>query len=278
MNIRPFILCLSLVFSLVSVNVTASLLIYPIRVSFDETERSAQLTLSNTSSQTNTYRLEWQEKQAKAERGYVNLSEEEAKGLPTASKMLRFSPRQVTLRPGERQLIKLVLRRPRDLAEGEYRSHLLFKALPPNKEDKEEEDTKTSINIVLSFSIPVTVQQGKYDAQVSLKGTNIAYNPSTGNRKVSLNLTREGLHSSSGDISAYWTPSGGEEVLLAKLADYNLWSELSEANISLVSTEVDFTPMDGSLRIEYEGVRDFLGNSYMNRVVDVKRSQIILEN
>jgi P pilus assembly chaperone PapD len=278
MNIKRFLVGCSLTFALLSVNANASLLIYPIRVSFDEIEKRAELTLSNTSTQTNTYRLAWVEKRALPERGYINLSEEEVKDQSIASSMLRFSPRQVTLQPGERQLIKLVLRRPRDLAEGEYRSHLLFKALPPEKNDNDEENTSTSINIVLSFSVPVTVQQGKYNAQVSLKGASIAYNPSTVSSNVSLKLAREGLHSSSGDISAYWTPSGGEETLIAKLADYNIWSELSEANISLVPTGAAFTPTDGRLRIHYEGVRDFRGNTYIDEVIEIKRKQIEIEN
>jgi fimbrial chaperone protein len=276
MNLRQILVGVSLIFGLLSVNANANLLIYPVRVSFDETERRSELTLTNTSSRTNTYRLEWREKSALTEGGYVDLSKEEAEGKPIASPMVRFSPRQVTLKPGERQLIKLALRRPRDLAEGEYRSHLLFKAVPPEKES-DNGSTSTSINIVLSFAIPVTVQQGKYDTQISLKRANIAYNPITGSRKVSLELEREGLHSASGTLSAYWMPRGGKEILIAKVADYNIWTELSEIKASLISTDADFTPMDGRLRIEYEGVRDFRGNTYIDEEIDMNHSQITIE-
>ena len=183
----------------------------------------------------------------------------------------------MTLKPGERQLIKLNLRRPRGLPEGEYRSHLLFKAIANNDEETEVAATGTKINIQLSFSIPVTVQQGAYDAQVMFEKANIVYKPSDGSRSVSLDLVRKGLHSASGDLSAYWTPNGGKEFLLAKIADYNLWSELNEAQAPMISTSEEFTPADGQLRILYEGVRDFKGNTYLDEVIRVNRGQIFIE-
>lgn len=266
-----------ILFGLAANQVNAQLLIYPVRVAFDDTERSAEVNLTNTSDKTRTYRLEWRENRALPERGYATLSEEEAKNFPIASSMIRFSPRQVTLKPGERQLIKLNLRRPRGLPEGEYRSHLLFKAIANNDEETEVAATGTKINIQLSFSIPVTVQQGAYDAQVMFEKANIVYKPSDGSRSVSLDLVRKGLHSASGDLSAYWTPNGGKEFLLAKIADYNLWSELNEAQAPMISTSEEFTPADGQLRILYEGVRDFKGNTYLDEVIRVNRGQIFIE-
>jgi len=277
MNIKKIIIGAGLLAALISANVSANLLIYPVRVSFNETERKAEMTLTNTSSQTNTYRLGWTEKEARSEGGYHDLTDEEAKNFPVASNMLRYSPRQVTLKPGERQLIKLTLRRARGLEEGEYRSHILFKAIPSKEESKSSNGTSTSVNIMMSFAVPVTIQQGKYDVEVSLKDANIAYNPTTGERKVSANLLRQGQHSASGDISAFWKAPGKKEVLIGKIADFNLWSELSEATPSFVPTEADFIPSDGRLRIQYEGVRDFKGNSYLDETVEIKLNQITID-
>jgi fimbrial chaperone protein len=276
MRTKLFLASAGLIFFLVSASVSANLLIYPVRVAFDETERDAEITLTNTSSKINTYRLEWQEKSAKMEGGYQDLSENEAKSMPIASSMLRFSPREVTLKPNERQLIKLRLRRPRDLAEGEYRSHLLFKAIPSVADKGDETATRTQINIVMSFAIPVTIQQGKYDAQVSLQSAKIEYSKKDQSGKVTLGLSRQGQHSASGDISAFWTPTGGSEILLAKIADYNFWPELMEAEVSLISTDADFIPSDGRLRIKYEGVRDFKGISYLDKTIFIKQNEILL--
>lgn len=259
-----------------SYTATANLLIYPVRVSFDQEERTAELTLTNTSSTTNTYRLGWKENFALPEGGYRELSEIEAESSPIASPMLRFAPRQVTLKPGERQLIKVSLRRPRDLADGEYRSHLLFKSLPPSPEKTETQGTSMRINMVMSFAVPVSVQQGDYDAEVKLSDAEIIYNPTTSKGSVKVTLKRSGIHSTSGNIEALWTPKGGEQRMIAKLSDYNVWAELDEAKPSLIWAEEEFTPSDGTLRIRYEGGRDFSGNNYIDETIEVKKEDIRL--
>jgi len=277
MNINLFIAKVGLVFTLLSTCVSANLLIYPVRVSFDEIERTQEVNLTNTSSKITTYRLQWLEKKPLRTGGYQAVTENEAQNMPIASSMLRFSPREVTLKPRERQLIKLRLRRPRDLVDGEYRSHLLFKAMPPKRAEDNSNQTGTMIDMVMSFAIPLTIQQGKYDSHVSLQAAIIEYKVSDGSRKVSLELLRTGMHSSSGDISAYWKPNNSAtEVLLAKRADYNFWAELSESHISLVSTEAKFSPSDGRLRIHYEGSREFRGNTYLDEIIYIKQNQIVL--
>ncbi|WP_100641933.1 molecular chaperone [Alteromonas facilis] len=253
---------------------SANLLIYPVRISFDENERTEQITLTNTSDKTNTYRLQWNENRALPEGGYQLLTEQEAKAqsLPIASDMIRFAPRQVTLKPGERQVIKLSLRRPRDLTDGEYRSHLLLKAIPPEKNAVEE---GVAINMVMSFAVPISVQQGVYDTKVSLEKAAIELSQSTGAANVKLGIKREGLHSPSGDIEAYWTPDGGQEVLLGKIADFSVWTEIDYLEAKLVWTQEKVTPSNGTLRVVYEGVRDFDGIEYINETVRLKSSDFI---
>ncbi|MDC8829763.1 fimbrial biogenesis chaperone [Alteromonas gilva] len=268
----PFIIVVLL---LATFNAAANLLIYPVRVSFDENERTAELSLTNTSQATNTYRLSWRENIALAEGGYEEVKKEDISGLPLASPMLRFAPRQVTLKPGERQVIKLALRRPRDLADGEYRSHLLFKALPSSNDNSGAgSGTSMQINMTVSFAVPVSVQQGSYDSAVKLEDTTLAYDPNQSSGSVTVRLSRQGLHSSSGDISAFWTPDGGKEQLIAKRADYNLWAELDDATTQLVWAKTDFEPQDGTLRILYEGVRDFKGMVYVDETLRFNKSDI----
>lgn len=255
---------------------SANLLIYPVRVSFDQKERVSELTLTNTSQTTNTYRLGWRENRALPEGGYEEIKQADAKSLPIASPMLRFAPRQVTLKPGERQLIKLSLRRPRELADGEYRSHLLLKALPPPRDPNESNGTSMQINMTMSFAVPVSVQQGSYDVNVEFDDAVIQYNPVKNTGTVKVSVSREGLHSSSGDMTAYWTPKGGKERMLAKLADYSVWAELNNATARLIWAMDDFRPEDGTLRIEYEGVRDFRGKKYIDKTITVRKQDIQL--
>jgi fimbrial chaperone protein len=253
---------------------SANLLINPTRVQFNPDTRTADITLINTSEVTTTYRLEWSEKKANATGGYTELTPAEAARFPTASGMLRYSPRQVTLKPKERQTIKVAVRRPQGLAAGEYRSHLMFKALPPNKEVSPQAAAATNIHIVLNFAIPVVVQQGELTHQMAVERAAIRYNPQQKTGSVDVELIRSGLHSAMGNLNAYWTPTGGSERLIAKSGDFNFWAELSGARVSLNWVGAEFAPTDGKLRVEYEGTKHFRGQPFFNRTFSISRSMI----
>lgn len=254
----------------------ANLLINPTRVQFNPSDRTTDVTLINTSQVTTTYRLEWAEKKAKASGGYTDLDSAGAASFPVASKMLRFSPKQVTLKPNERQTIKLAIRRPQGLANGEYRSHLLFRALPPAKNlvEKDQQTASTVIAVVLNFAIPVVIQQGTPNYTVNANSARILFNPSKKDGSVEVDLSRSGMHSVIGNISAYWTPAGGKEQLIAKLGDYNFWPELSSARTTLHWVGTDFAPADGKLRLVYEGVKDFRGKILFEKNLAITRSAI----
>jgi fimbrial chaperone protein len=261
--------------------VSANLLINPTRVVLSPSDRTADVTLINTSTTTNTYRIGWVEKKAKEAGGYDDLSPEAAANFPIASSMIRYSPKQVTLKAGERQTIKLAIRRPQGLANGEYRSHLLFKALPPaDAEQAEGRDNSTSlkINILLTFAIPVVVQQGSLNYQVTLNNASISYNPANKSGAVNLNMARTGTSSVIGNIDAYWTPKGGKEQIIAKLGDYNLWPELQQAIPPLIWTGTNFAKTDGQLRIVYEGTNDFRGKVFFDKTFNIQGSMIKTTN
>lgn len=269
-------MCAGLLLSLVAQSVWANLLINPTRVQFGPTDRTADVTLINTSQVTTTYRLEWSEKKAKVNGGYQDLTAAAAANFPIASSMLRFSPKQVTLKAGERQTVKLAIRRTQGLTAGEYRSHLSFRALPPQtpEEGANTNTASTTVNIVLSFAIPVVVQQGALQYGIAANNARITYNPNQKTGSVDVDLSRTGLHSVIGNINAYWTPSGGQERLIAKAGDYNFWPELNTTTVPLTWVGADFALADGKLRITYEGAKDFRGKIFFDKTFSISRSMI----
>jgi fimbrial chaperone protein len=267
------------VIALMSFWVEANLVIHPIRVQFNSGDRSTEVTLLNDSKTTNTYRLELQDKKAKKGGGYIDLTADTINGFPTASSMIRFTPRQVTLKPGERQTIKLSLRRPARLAEGEYRSHLLFKALPPPaslaRPDEQTAGLTMRLNLVTSFVIPVVVQHGTANSKVSLAAASIHYDTTTPSKSnVLVEINRVGKFSTYGDLEAYWTPQGGKERLIAKAASFSAWPELNNTSIALAWVGADFAPSNGKLRILYKGMRDFRGQTIFDTAIQIDRSAI----
>jgi fimbrial chaperone protein len=273
-------LFVALLIGAISQTTWANLLINPTRVQFNANDRTADVTLINTSKFTTTYRLGWVEKKAKINGGYHDLNATEAANFPTASNMIRFSPKQVTLKAGERQTIKLAIRRPQNLAAGEYRSHLQFKALPPKtlEEGFNPNASATAINIVLNFAIPVVVQQGSLQYDLATSGAQISFNPNQKTGSVEVDLSRTGIHSATGHLNAYWTPNGGQERLLAKAGDFNFWPELSRTTATLGWVGADFAVTDGKLRIVYEGVKDFRGKILLEKTFSLNRSSIKILN
>lgn len=270
---------ISVLLSLCAQGVSANLLINPTRVDFHSNTRTVDVTLINTSQTTNTYRIEWAEKKATAD-GYEDLSPSAAASLPIASPMLRYSPRQVTLKPNERQTIKLAIRRPQGLANGEYRSHLLFKALPPPPADKNDGEVAPELkfNVVLSFAIPVVVVQGPMSYDVTLNDASISYNPNQKTGSVKVTMSRSGVNSTMGNINAYWTPNGGTEKLIAKTGDYNFWPEVSRTSVDLGWVGTEFAKTDGKLRIVYEGTKGFRGKTFFEKTITVTGGMIKTAN
>ena len=254
----------------------ANLLIHPNSINFQVNERSQVITLANTSDRMTTYQLQWKENIALPAGGYRVMQESEKTTFMLASPYIRFSPRQVTLGPRERQSVKLLLRRVRNLQDGEYRSHLLFKAMPSDVSESAEPIKNPTMNIsmVLNFSIPVALRVGDYDAQVTVKQPEIQYDPIRNTGAVFLSLERRGIHSAFGDISAFWKPKGGTEYLLAKSANHSLWTELNQYRHRLSWAASDFTPQNGELRIHYQGVKLFRDLDYVNQTFDYKQSNI----
>lgn len=276
--------CTGILFSLLTHQSFANLLINPTRIVFNPTDRTTDVTLINISQTTNTYRIEWMEKKAKETGGYDDLTPAAAANFPIASAMLRYSPKQVTLKAGERQTIKMAIRRPQGLASGEYRSHLVFKALPPmgplapEKVQDEQEASSMKVNILLTFAIPVVVKQGDITYQVAMEDASIAYNPGNNTGNVTVNMSRSGANSVIGNIDAYWTPDGGKEQIIAKTGDFNFWPEVNQAKATLTWVGTGFAKTDGKLRIVYEGTKDFRGKVFFDKTINIKGSMIKTAN
>lgn len=255
----------------------SNLLIHPTRVNLTSNDRTFVMTVGNTANVKATYELSWAEKRALPQGGYESLNGEVDKPATALSDMVRFSPRRVTLEPGERQSVKLLLRRARGLSEGEFRSHLQFKAVPNASQavNKPAASTALKVNVVLNFAIPVVLQVGDYDANISVNSAAIAINNESG--VVATTLLRNGKHSTWGDIEVYWRPEGGKESLLAKSGGVNVWAEINTLTQELPLIQRNFKPSDGELRIIYKGVGPFANNIYDEKTFFINKKDIIVK-
>ena len=107
----------------------AELMLHPTRIVFEQNQRAAQIELINNGTKPASYRIALVNRRM-TDAGQFEPADTPAPGERFADGMLRYSPRQITLQPGTAQTVRVMLRKPAELAEGEYRSHLLFDKLP----------------------------------------------------------------------------------------------------------------------------------------------------
>lgn len=236
----------------------AGLLIAPLRLNFDDRERSKTVVIMNTSKTTNTYRIGFKNLQQLASGGYKELSpEEEANSsLFFANDMIRFSPRQVTLAPGERQQVRLSLRKPENLENGDYRSHLSFTQLPnPDMLKNNQENQGIKLYMLTSFSIPVLVRQGELVVNPKITETRIV-KTKQGTWQVEVDVTRLSNFSTFGKMVVYWRANASESYQELNFIDNaTLYREIENRTINIVLNKKQVQP--GQFKVVYEPHKSF---------------------
>ena len=252
----------------------SSLLITPTRVAFEERDRSARVTLLNSSNKEQSYRLELMDQKATVAGPYVQLTELEKEQFPSAQQFLRFSPRQVTLGPGERQTVKVIARRAKDLADGEYRSHLQFTALPPKDDSANSGQMEIKLNLLLSYSIPVILRKGASDVQIDINDI-VLISPSEGQQswQASVRMSRAGLHSPTGRLLAFLVNSDGSHKQVGVLNGLNIFTELDSRQANIILPDFRASRQD-ALKIVYEGQQEYVNTIFATKQMPLTEVKI----
>lgn len=199
-----------------------NLTVTPTRVVFEGRNRSAVIALVNNGGEAAVYRISVINMRMSESGQFERI--EAGKRLPGeqfADKLFRYAPRQVELAPGESQNIRLLLRKPAGLAEGEYRSHLLIQAIPKDGAGQSVEAPTTqggvSINLLVipGVSLPVIVRHGALEAQGRISDLYMLSPEKPDDQsRLSFRIGRSGSRSLFGDLAARYFPPGKEEGLV----------------------------------------------------------------
>jgi hypothetical protein len=134
--------------------------------------------------------------------------------------LFRYSPREVTLEARESQTIRIQVRKPAELQAGEYRLHMMFRAIPPTAElatpsTKPAATKGLSIRLtpIYGIAIPVILRHGETSAKVSLTNLNLDAN----HQNLRLYLERQGNQSVYGDLRVTLLPPSGQPQVLAEV-------------------------------------------------------------
>lgn len=271
-NISIKFLILALFFDMSKVY--ANLLITPTRIEFEQRDRSAKVSLVNTSQETKTYKVFWREQRQAVDGKYIPLIDNDNDFL-SASSMIRYSPRQVTLQPGERQHIRLAVRKPKALAQGEYRSHLVFEAQPDrrNKENNPKKQAEMKIYINLAFSIPIIIRQGDLHTDTRLAKVKLLTKEINGTNHIgaSIYINNTSTSSTLGSLKVFFQKDEqSQEKQIGILNNVAIYPEVSNRIITIGFTNHDIE--NGIMRIEYQGSDNFKGTTFFNERVVVTQS------
>ena len=226
MTMKQSRLCVFAFLSLMYAQVShAGIVLNPQRIVVMGDENTASLELLNTSDQAERYQIYFENKKMLEDGSIVEIPEGEGAG-PYAGDMIRYSPRRVDIDAKGSQTIRLAIRRPNDLPDGEYLSHLALKQIPMNRESEESakdsnpKDEKTlsfKVQPILKLAIPVIVRQGPLQATAAL--SDIAIEPAKeGAPTLHFKLHREGNRSLYGDVEIFQLEAGviGSRIGFAK--------------------------------------------------------------
>lgn len=181
------------------------LLVSPVRVTFEGRDRVAELTLVNKGDAPANYRISFVNRRMNDD-GSFEAIEAPTDGELFSESMVRYAPRSVSLAPNAPQTLRLMLRKPTELAEGEYRSHLHLAAVPDDAGSASVEAASgnadgISIQLkpIYGVTIPVIVRHGALSADAEISALSFA--PSTdGAGELTLRLERNGTKSLYGDL------------------------------------------------------------------------------
>jgi P pilus assembly chaperone PapD len=198
----------------------AVLQVLPTRVVLENQQRSMNITLINKGDEEGNYRLFLRNIRAEENGKFREILDDEAilDGELFADKMIRFSPRRVTVPARSKQKVRVVLRKPKDLSDGEYRSHLVFRKLPKQESILDEAESNDQLSFafqpVVEITIPVIVRHGQISAELGLKEVTVINDEDDG-QQIKVYITRKGTRSLYGDIGVWWDNGEDEEQRIA---------------------------------------------------------------
>lgn len=227
----------------------------PKRLEFDDRARGAnEVIVFNRGDAAATFRVELVDRLMQTDGSMI---EGPSSAVGSAASFVRFSPRRVTLGPGESQVIRVQARAPGDLPTGEYRTHLTVSALPVAGSEADAtasgSDDAAGLQIrlvpVFGMSIPVIVRQGAPEVSVGIE--NIRATQADGRPAVTFDLTRSGSRSAYGDLTVELIGATGEQVV-ALARGVGVYPEIPYRTVVLpLMADAPLLPSGGRVRVTY---------------------------
>jgi P pilus assembly chaperone PapD len=224
------------------------LLVAPTRIVLNGS-RGTQIILNNIGDDVATYRISVELRRMTPDGSLVDVP------APTvaekaAEDMILYAPRKVTLPPNQPQTINIAARAPAGLADGEYRVHLLFRAIPAPRPVTAEQSAQKGISFALTpvygVTIPVIVRLGNLQAKAGISDVHLAKD--NGKPAVALDLTRSGSRSTFGEVRVI---KAGIKDPIAIQRGIAVYTEVGQRSVSIPINDKMLAAASGPVTVQY---------------------------
>ena len=223
----------------------ADLNLSPKRVVFDSATRSATVYVFNQGGASGTYSVGTVDEVMLPDGKIVKV--EDAAGDPvsaalaakvkSAKDLVMVTPRRITLAPHESQTIRIRVHPTADGAPGEYRTHLIISALPPEDtgltadQASGKADNNLSVRVVALYSlaIPLIIRQGPAESRGRIEHLTLA--PEADHSAVEMDLMRDGANSMFGDVEV--RVGGAKGQLLGGINGVGVYPEVDHRHLKV---------------------------------------------
>lgn len=200
-----FILVLLSVFSFS--NVFASARVMPTKVFLDTKSRSFKISIKNKATESKWFSIKTVFYRMGKDGSMKKVDKPEIEEK-SASKLIRFSPKRVFLKPDQEQIVRISLRKKPGLEDGEYRTHLFI--VEDELSDKPSASGLGKIGMDLrsrvAVAIPVLYRHGKVTHKIKMNQFKVAAEKD--GKYLNFNLENTGNTFVFGTLEAYFVPEG----------------------------------------------------------------------
>lgn len=223
------------------------LLVAPTRIVLNG-GRGTEIVLNNIGDDVATYRISVELRRMTPDGMLHDVTEPNAEEQ-LAQSMIVYAPRRVTLAPREPQTIRIAARAPKALPDGEYRVHLLFRAVPPPTPVQAPKDVKGiafALTPIYGVTIPVIARFGNLEAKAGI--ANVRLTRDEGKPTVSLQLTRNGDRSTFGEVRVM---KAGIKDPIAVQSGVAIYTEVGQRSITIPVDEKYASAANGRVTVQY---------------------------
>jgi hypothetical protein len=162
-----------------------------------------------------------------------------------------YAPRKVTLAPHEPQAIRVAIRPPEGLPDGEYRVHMLFRAIPPatpvvQPAGEQPKGVQFKLTPIYGVTIPVIVRLGNLHATAGIANVHLEKGP--GGESVGFDITRTGTRSTYGEVRVL---KAGIKDPIAMEKGVAVYTEVGTRHVSVPVSDSYKGELSGRVTVEY---------------------------